>query len=101
MRVALLNSMILFYQRFISPHKGFRCAYSVLEGGYSCSEYVRRVLLVQGPLAALNAYRRRSKMCKIALNRAQAAKDRDDDKSSPITNDCKVQMCACPFVFGS
>lgn len=34
----LLLDFIQFYQRFISPHKGFGCAYRVCTGGASCSE---------------------------------------------------------------
>jgi putative component of membrane protein insertase Oxa1/YidC/SpoIIIJ protein YidD len=40
------------YQRHLSPRKGFRCAYRVLHGGRSCSEFARRVLL-RGGLAAM------------------------------------------------
>ena len=35
--VAILS--ISAYQRFISPHKGWCCAYAALHGGPSCSEY--------------------------------------------------------------
>ena len=35
---------IAFYQKRISPHKGFRCAHAALHGGLSCSEFGRQVL---------------------------------------------------------
>lgn len=33
------------YQRYVSPYKGFRCAYRTLLGGHSCSEFCRVLLL--------------------------------------------------------
>lgn len=39
---------IRFYQRRLSPHKGFRCAHAALHGGPSCSAVVRRVIEERG-----------------------------------------------------
>jgi len=36
------------YKRFISPYKGFRCAYSSLHGGASCSTQVRMIVHSKG-----------------------------------------------------
>ena len=36
---ALALAAIRFYQRRISPHKGFSCALRVATGGASCSAY--------------------------------------------------------------
>jgi putative component of membrane protein insertase Oxa1/YidC/SpoIIIJ protein YidD len=40
--------LISGYQRSISPHKGFRCAYGVLNGGPSCSDVIKADVLAQG-----------------------------------------------------
>ncbi|MGB6170093.1 MAG: membrane protein insertion efficiency factor YidD, partial [Geitlerinemataceae cyanobacterium] len=32
------------YQKYLSPHKGFSCAYRKLHGGVSCSEYFRQTI---------------------------------------------------------
>jgi putative component of membrane protein insertase Oxa1/YidC/SpoIIIJ protein YidD len=44
----LVDRLIRGYQRRISPHKGFSCAYRVAHGGTSCSEAVRQVVARRG-----------------------------------------------------
>lgn len=36
------------YQKHISPYKGFACAYHLLYGGESCSNYLKRVVTKEG-----------------------------------------------------
>lgn len=43
---------IRFYQRWLSPHKGFRCAHAALHGGPSCSAAVADLLAQYGLAAA-------------------------------------------------
>lgn len=43
---------IHFYQRRLSPHKGFRCAHAALHGGQSCSGAVADLIAQHGLLAA-------------------------------------------------
>ena len=40
---ASVVAAITGYQRWISPHKGYRCARRVVHGGKSCSEYGKRI----------------------------------------------------------
>ncbi|MDP5017004.1 membrane protein insertion efficiency factor YidD [Anabaena sp. UHCC 0187] len=54
------------YQRYISPHKGFRCAHRVLHGGESCSGYVKRQITEHGLKAALIKSQQRFIACKHA-----------------------------------
>ena len=39
---------IELYQRYISPYKGYRCAYGVHCGGPSCSDYGKQVISEEG-----------------------------------------------------
>lgn len=57
------TSLIGFYQRYISPHKGFRCAHRVYHGGQSCSGYAKTVVQSHGLGAALPLIRRRFADC--------------------------------------
>ncbi|MEQ8962685.1 MAG: membrane protein insertion efficiency factor YidD [Coleofasciculus sp. C2-GNP5-27] len=57
------------YQRYLSPHKGFACAYRRLHGGDSCSQYVKNLLTQQGVIATLNASRQRFQACRDADQR--------------------------------
>ena len=41
------------YQRFVSPHKGWACAYAILHGGPSCSAYGKEVISRQGVLVGM------------------------------------------------
>nr|WP_313926652.1 membrane protein insertion efficiency factor YidD [Anabaena sp. FACHB-1237] len=54
------------YQRYISPHKGFRCAHRVLHGGESCSQYVKRQVAENGLKMAFFQARKRFEECKQA-----------------------------------
>lgn len=40
----LLVKLIDSYQRYLSPFKGYSCAYRIASGGESCSEYVKKTL---------------------------------------------------------
>jgi putative component of membrane protein insertase Oxa1/YidC/SpoIIIJ protein YidD len=54
------------YQRFISPHKGFRCAHRTVHGRDSCSQFAKRVALKRGILALFPLLRRRFTECGVA-----------------------------------
>lgn len=63
---------IVGYQRYISPYKGFCCAYRVKHGGVSCSEYVKQTLLRHGTWQAIPAIKRRFAECKAAATTLSA-----------------------------
>lgn len=58
--------LINFYQRQISPHKGFSCAYRILHRGESCSQYVKGVIQTRGLLPAIPLIRERFRDCQQA-----------------------------------
>jgi len=74
MTVAVFDSLtrhatahsITFYQRYLSPHKGFACAHRVLHRGESCSQYVKQVVMAQRWGAGLPLIRDRFQACKAA-----------------------------------
>jgi putative component of membrane protein insertase Oxa1/YidC/SpoIIIJ protein YidD len=51
------------YQRFISPHKGYRRAYGVLYGSPSCSESVKRSIRQYRVVGGLILLRQRFQAC--------------------------------------
>ena len=51
------------YQRYVSPHKGFCCAYRAHTGGASCSTVGARVIRRHGLVAGCVLLRRRLKRC--------------------------------------
>ncbi|MBD1937598.1 membrane protein insertion efficiency factor YidD [Microcoleus sp. FACHB-68] len=54
------------YQKHISPKKGFSCAYRVLHGKESCSEFIKRTILEQGLIEAIAISRHWLQACKAA-----------------------------------
>ena len=65
---ALLYTLIELYQRYVSPYKGFRCAYRAHRGRHSCSEFGKRALARGGVAGFWPLLRRRFARC------AEAAK---------------------------
>lgn len=63
-RMAL--STIEFYQRRISPRKGFVCAHRVLHGGESCSQFGHRAVAEVGVLPAIRLLNARFGECRAA-----------------------------------
>jgi putative component of membrane protein insertase Oxa1/YidC/SpoIIIJ protein YidD len=66
--------MIEAYQRFISPYKGFRCAYRAARGRHSCSEFGKRALRRGGVLGFWPLLRRRFARCAEAARSLKAKK---------------------------
>ncbi|MES2318123.1 MAG: membrane protein insertion efficiency factor YidD [Pseudomonadota bacterium] len=65
-------SAIRFYQRTISPHKGFCCAYAAYSGRSSCSALGYRAIRRLGVWKGLGALDRRLEKCGVAARRGQA-----------------------------
>lgn len=63
--------MIRFYQKRISPHKGFCCAYRKLTGGYSCSQYAYKIVQRHGAVGLLRSLPKRFECCKEAYIQLQ------------------------------
>ncbi len=79
---------IAFYQRQISPRKGWRCAYARLNGGAGCSGFAREAIANHGWRAALPLVRARFADCHNAgdILRAQQL-----DKFDPTNAEQKEQ----------
>ncbi|ABD55891.1 membrane protein insertion efficiency factor YidD [Jannaschia sp. CCS1] len=60
------------YQRYVSPHKGFRCAHSVLHGGTGCSGYAKHAIRDHGLWGAIPAIRQRFRDCRSASETLRA-----------------------------
>ena len=54
------------YQRHVSPHKGFRCAFRVLHGGDSCSSFGKRAIARVGLRQGFRLTWRRLQRCRLA-----------------------------------
>ncbi|MDK2125094.1 membrane protein insertion efficiency factor YidD [Parachitinimonas caeni] len=97
LRYAVLGAIVA-YQRYLSPHKGFCCAYRHLTGHHSCSEYARRIVQRKGALALWVALPRQFERCRMAYATLLAMptenKKRDKNKS-PRLSGCNAGKGAC------
>ena len=59
-------ALIGAYQRYLSPRKGFRCAYGVLHGGGTCSSIGKRLLREQGMVSFFKGMRVQFTACRLA-----------------------------------
>ncbi|MFC4161626.1 membrane protein insertion efficiency factor YidD [Chitinimonas lacunae] len=60
------RTSIGFYQRWISPYKGYRCAHATYHGGHSCSHVIRDILVDQGLIRGWPQVRQRFADCRSA-----------------------------------
>ncbi len=97
------------YQRYVSPYKGYSCAYRMRHGALSCSELIKRAIAIRGPLAALDLARRRFLACQKAAADSGAESDgktgehrKNTDPSGGIERGslvdcgCYGHPCLCP-----
>jgi len=68
----VLIKAIGFYQRRISPRKGWRCAHRVLHGGPSCSGFVKIAIRTYGWREAIPIVKGRFAECKQASRTLRA-----------------------------
>ncbi|OYT87642.1 MAG: hypothetical protein CFE46_10870 [Burkholderiales bacterium PBB6] len=66
--------LIRLYQRWLSPYKGFSCAYRVHLGQPSCSELGWRAIRRHGPWKGTGVLRLRMHRCGVAHRRFQPEK---------------------------
>ena len=67
-------ALIKFYQLFISPYKGFRCAHHVLHQRECCSNRVKDLIMQYGLIGALPLVRVRFAECRKAYEYLQSVK---------------------------
>jgi len=97
--------LISFYQRFLSPLKGFSCAYRVYHDHHdsqSCSTYVKQVFLEQDLKVAITMANQRFDECEKAnrLLQAQNEKVEDTTLDKPIKRRKLLQVLSFyPFSF--
>ena len=96
---ALALPAIRFYQRRISPYKGFCCAYRSHLGRDSCSELGLRAIRRYGLLKGIAVLRQRLELCGVTFRRHWESARASQRGSAPcdIPCDCSTGSgCALP-----
>ena len=70
----IILAAIRAYQRYVSPYKGFCCAYRHHTGRASCSALGFRAVRRYGVIAGLSVLRARMKLCGLAYRRNTPAR---------------------------
>jgi putative component of membrane protein insertase Oxa1/YidC/SpoIIIJ protein YidD len=76
----LIIALIVFYQRFISPRKGFSCAHRRLHSGLSCSHAIRQIIEQHGVMAGYPLIRLRFSECRQAYLALVAEQENQEKK---------------------
>lgn len=67
----IATQAIDLYQHNISPYKGFNCAHRMLHKGDSCSEYVKKLIIEQSLILAIEGSIQRFRDCAEASQKLQ------------------------------
>jgi len=93
----LVIKIILLYQSYISPHKGFCCAHSSYTGRSSCSNWAIRVLRKHKILVFVPLMIRRFKACQMAYEKLkeknEAKKNNEGFSDCPCANRDSAYCC--------
>lgn len=95
---------ILFYQKWISPHKGFCCAYKYKTGGHSCSQYAAKIVRRMGVLGLIRGLPKQFGRCRSAFIDLQREQERrkEEERKRKKQNESFCTACDCSLPdFGS
>jgi putative component of membrane protein insertase Oxa1/YidC/SpoIIIJ protein YidD len=82
----LIHHLIRFYQTWLSPYKGYRCAHQVVHGQGSCSQYGLTVFDEHPFWDAWRLLRGRFRECGIARQVYLTAAEEDERKRRQSAN---------------
>lgn len=85
--------LIRFYRKYISQHKGYKCAAGVVHGK-SCSKYVEDEVAEKGVWRTFSAYRESRCRCKTAYEELKVNKEKN--RCSNVCIDCVPNVLECP-----
>lgn len=95
-------STIGFYQKYISPRKGFRCSYGVIHDTYGCSGHVKDIIRTHGLIKGTPLIKKQFNQCKqasIELKKRKNDQHKKSKKCDPVVADCCVDPDCCD-IFG-
>ena len=99
----ILINAIIFYQRYLSPHKGYSCAHGVYHGRSSCSHWAIRIIKKHGIFMFIPLMIKRLKACHMAYEEIKKEKETNKGKGGveacPCTNKESAYCCLNMFPF--
>jgi len=70
--------LITLYQRYISPYKGFRCAYAACHDSKSCSAIIKNIIVEHGLLAGWPLIKQQFNNCHLAYQALETEQDKQE-----------------------
>ena len=92
---ALALASIGVYQRYISPHKGFCCAYRAHTGGASCSQLAYRAIRRLGVFTGLGVLRWRLAECAAAFKARHGSQESKRRQRGSCDAPCDIPDVSC------
>jgi putative component of membrane protein insertase Oxa1/YidC/SpoIIIJ protein YidD len=88
----LALTSIDFYQKYISPRKGYKCAYGALYNEKSCSSYCKNEIISKGLIKGIKSTFVRFKECKLAAHsikkKREEMKVKANNSYTNVKNEC-------------
>lgn len=86
--------MISFYQKYLSPYKGYRCAYACLYGKASCATFGKQSIQKYGIIKGVKQLHRRLLACREAMYLLEKDYDRNEkDEGEKKPRQCRKTDC--------
>lgn len=98
-QIALL--MIVFYQRHISPHKGFSCAYRQHTGHVSCSNLGYRAIRRFGVFKGIGVLKMRFSNCEAVYKSHHLSMQKISNQSGFCDLPCDLDLLTAPCEIAS
>lgn len=93
-----VRKLIVGYRSYLSPHKGFRCAYHALHGAGSCSDWALDEINEGGVFHFLKLLPFRFSECRAAYNMLNENAEHEasgDAKQDDVKDDLKKNASCC------
>ena len=84
------------YKGFVSPRKGFNCAYRIVHGGDSCSSKIRAVISDEPMCEWISGILSQFHACSLAQKLQESEKEKENDKkkrNGPVDAACAAAEC--------
>ncbi|MDO9178456.1 MAG: membrane protein insertion efficiency factor YidD [Agitococcus sp.] len=102
--------LITLYQKYISPHKGFKCAYACYHRSLSCSAMVKNIIAEHGVIAGWPMIKQQFANCHLAYQyleterekKERERRERSRRRNRPPQREClsKKDKCDCALELG-
>jgi len=106
----MINKSLIYsidlYQKYLSPYKGYCCAYKVYHDDVSCSQFTKNSIKELGFCQAMLIIKKRFKDCKISSEKIKEEKKeccesegfkKFDNGVGCVSNGCNIASCFSIF----